>query len=245
MRGTRLLLLTLLCSLALGPALRADDEPSPRHGLGDWSVGFGAGLPSGLTAKGWLDHDLALDLGVGSLGFGSTEASAGLSYHLWGLFHSDRDDLAYRLPLYLGLGGMVLADQSQPDPGSTLRAGVRATLGISYIFPEPFELFAEASPAVLFTPAKPLIGVLGSVGARYYLFNGGKPNLDRPKPAAKAALAPAEAPISSRPAVDVLDQASPAQEPSPSSSSATSAEPSGTPTAVPMLRRVGGQEEHN
>jgi hypothetical protein len=231
------MLFMLLCSMALGPALRADDPPSPRHDLGDWSVGFGAGLPSGLTVKGWLDHDLALDLGVGSLGFGSTEASAGLSYHIWGLFHSDRDDLAYRLPLYLGVGGLILADQSQPDPGSTLRTGVRATLGISYIFPEPFELFAEASPAVLFTPAKPLIGVLGSVGARYYLFNGGKPNLDRPKPAPKPV---ADAPVSSRPSVDVLDEPSPAPQPS-----AAEPTPMPTPTAVPMLRRVGGQEDRN
>jgi hypothetical protein len=117
---------------------------------------------------------------------------------------------------------------------------VRATLGISYIFPEPFELFAEASPAVLFTPAKPLIGVLGSVGARYYLFNGGKPNLDRPKPAVKPEPAAEEKPVSSRPAVDVLDQASPAPQPS-----AAEPTPVPTPTAVPMLRRVGGQEDHN
>jgi len=243
MRGCFLSLSLLLLGLALGPALRADEPVAEaRHGLGDWSVGFGAGLPSGLTAKGWLDHDLALDLGVGSLGFGSTEASAGLSYHFWGLFHSDRDDLAYRLPLYLGVGGLILADQSQPDPGSTLRSGVRATLGISYIFPEPFELFAEASPAVLFTPAKPLIGVLGSVGARYYLFNGGKPNLDRPKQAVKPAVErqAVDAPMSSHPAVDVLDEPSPTPQPI-----AAEPTPMPSPTAVPMLRRVGGQEDHN
>jgi hypothetical protein len=241
MKRTRLLSLAMLLAPLLGLQAATDD----RHGLGDWSVGFGAGLPSGFTAKGWLDRDLALDLGLGSLGFGSTEASAGLSYHLWGLFHSDRDELEYRLPLYFGAGAMLVGDQQQPDPGSALHAGLRATLGISYIFPEPFELYAEASPAVLFTSDKPLIAVLGSVGARYYLFNGGRLNPMRPAPAAKpAADAPREAPVSAHPAVDMLDEPTPTPAVTATAEPTWEPTPQPSPTVVPMLRRVGGEADH-
>jgi hypothetical protein len=152
---------------------------------GNMALGVQAGNASGASLKAWFNDDLALDVRAGSMGFGELYGSGQAQFHAWGLFKSERDDLEYRVPVVIGAGAFLLHNTAAEKDGT--QAGVLASLGLAYIFPEPFELYAEASPALLLS-AVPKFAVLGAVGARYYFDGAGV------KPQKAAKIKPVKAP---------------------------------------------------
>lgn len=94
--------------------------------------GFGAGFilgePTGLSLKGWLSRNTALDFDVGGEWERRSAVQLNADYliHSFDLIHVDRGEL----PVYFGLGGRL----GFPEHRDT-RAGFRFPAGIAYEFP--------------------------------------------------------------------------------------------------------------
>lgn len=155
MKSSRLWL--FVCIVALLAGLRPDHARAQGTG-GDFGIGVMLGEPTGISVKSWLTDNTAFDVGAAWSIAGQGEA---LHMHADYLRHSwfpQNPQLAF----YYGIGGRVLfADDA--------KAGVRAPLGLSYLFEElPFDLFMEAVPIIDVHPEVRLAGN-GAVGIRYYI----------------------------------------------------------------------------
>jgi hypothetical protein len=157
----RKLIFTLFLATAtldlLGQDLdRLDDGPNRRLGIGAI-----LGEPTGLSVKYWLSNRNAVDGGV-AWSFSERD-----SFHLHAdyLFHNF-DWLRPRtgqMPVYFGAGGRVLFEERRDN-----RAGIRAPIGISYIFDRyPLDAFVEVAPILDLTPGTKLEFNAG-IGLRFY-----------------------------------------------------------------------------
>lgn len=130
---------------------------------GDQGYGLLVGIPSGVSAKYWLNDLSALDGGVGVVG-GDWEVHADFLYHDFRWY--ERLNMAppsrdAEVPFYFGIGPrLVFADERE--------FGLRLPAGFSYLpHADIWEVFAEVAPVVRLTPDWGLNGDI-AVGARYY-----------------------------------------------------------------------------
>jgi len=113
------------------------------------ALGIMLGEPTGLSAKKWLNEDMAIDGGMAW----SFAEEANLHIHsdvLWHNWHVLDDafevDDSGRLPLYYGIGGRLKA-------GDDTRLGVRFVIGAAFIFEyAPFDVFFEIVPIMDLIP---------------------------------------------------------------------------------------------
>lgn len=141
--------------------------------------GFGLGImlgePTGISAKGWIGADRAID--------------AGLAWGVWhgSYFHLHADYLFHnmdlisvpkgRMPLYYGpglrmrswSGGRYWRKGEWHDyDGSHVDIGVRFPVGLAYLFDgAPVDVFVELVPTLDLLPATSL-DMDAAIGARYW-----------------------------------------------------------------------------
>lgn len=134
-------------------------------------IGVGAmtGTPNGLSIKGWIGEDIAID---GALSFTLGENVSSLYLHSDVLLHNDLSDDGFNveegtLNLYYGAGIRL----QWLDVADDLYTGIRGPAGISYMFEQaPGELFFELVPTIDLNPSF-RFSFGGGIGARYYLGN--------------------------------------------------------------------------
>lgn len=156
--GSIVLSLGLFCAAAHA---QSPAEPNVEHHFG---LGLIVGHPNGLSLKGYLSPDTAID---GAIGFGDTFRILHLhADYLWH-FAVQRWDAA-SLQLYLGAGA-ELESHSHPGPRSDTDFffGVRAPFGFSLMFSAPFDVFAELVAGAWFAEEAHL-HVDAALGARYW-----------------------------------------------------------------------------
>jgi hypothetical protein len=130
---------------------------------GDVGLGIQAGIdiPTGLTAKFWLDQTSAIDAAVGwNLIHDRISMSAGYLYHF---------PLSVRsgdLFVYVGVGGIlgIWGDDSR-DNGD-LRLSGRIPVGLEFIY-DPISFYGELDPIIDLIPATD-IDIGGGIGFRFY-----------------------------------------------------------------------------
>lgn len=135
---------------------------------GDQGYGVMLGNPSGLSAKVWIDENVAFDGAVG-VARGEFDIHADLLIHrfkwlhttrpAWGSFQQavDRNEL----PFYFGIGARLLFEEDK-------EFGIRLPLGLSYLRSgSPWEFFGEIAPVIRVTPDTGFNGDF-AVGVRYY-----------------------------------------------------------------------------
>lgn len=135
-----------------------DYNPDRRSGFG---IGVVVGEPTGLTLKGWLDDQNALDAAVGW----SFESRTSLNVQMSWLWHNFDLIPVSRgsLPLYVGVGGRYKEVNRQAD-----RWGIRIPVGLAYhVEPVPLEVFGEIAPIVDLSPSS-RASLSASIGVRYY-----------------------------------------------------------------------------
>ena len=160
--------LTLCTLLAAGVASFGAAQERPGNGFG---VGVMVGEPTGLSLKKWIRDDRALDAGIAWSFSGSD------SLHLHADYLVHRFDLLSgpaakgRMPLYFGLGARVKLhgdDNGKGRDDGDARVGVRAPLGITYLFDDaPFDLFVEVVPVLDLVPDTD-VDLNAAIGARFY-----------------------------------------------------------------------------
>lgn len=143
-------------------ASRAEAQVERHFGLG-----LIVGHPTGLSLKGYLTPDTAID---GAIGFG--EATRHIHLHADYLWHFDVQHWeASKLQLYLGLGP-ELEFHAHPSRGASdsrtdFFIGARAPFGFSLMFGPPFDVFAELAAGVWFLK-DPRVHVDAALGGRYW-----------------------------------------------------------------------------
>jgi len=125
---------------------------------GGFGAGFELGQPIGVSGKLWLSSLSAVDAGIGYHYNHNMDLHSDFLIHSYAL-----GDLGgHPLPVYLGLGGRILA-------GDDTQFGLRIPFGMAYLLsPNHIELFAEIAPVIDLSS----IGadVDGLVGIRFYSF---------------------------------------------------------------------------
>ena len=126
--------------------------------------GFGVGLiliePTGISAKGWVSENNALDLGL-AWSFrneGSFHAHADYLWHFPEVISSTE-----QFTLYTGIGARILARRKD-----NALLGVRVVGGLAY-WPRgvPLDIFVEVAPIVDLAPATEL-SANGGIGVRFF-----------------------------------------------------------------------------
>ena len=149
-----------LLAAALWLAMPARAEATDPGGFG---LGLIVGDPTGVSMKGFLSQDVAIDgaIGFGILGRGHFMAQADMLWH----FDIQRwPEMA--LDLYLGVGPRVgIRDRRRDDE---LLIGGRGPIGIALAFSgAPFDVFLEAA-AGLWLVERFGFDVDAAIGARYW-----------------------------------------------------------------------------
>ena len=131
--------------------------------------GFGLGIiigePTGVSGKGFLSHNTAID---GAVAWSFVDEG---SFHIHGDFLLHDYDLISvddgRLPVYYGIGGRIKFKNK--DKGTTDdKVGIRVPVGLAYEFPgNKVDIFLEVVPVLDLSP-KSQVTVNASLGARYY-----------------------------------------------------------------------------
>ncbi len=129
---------------------------------GKVGVGITLGEPIGASVKYFFNDTMAID---GAAGWSAHDHS-GLYLHSDILWHN-YDLLPVsngRLPVYFGVGGLFRAR----DHGEDNQVGIRAPVGISYMFDNvPVDIFAEIGPAIDVSPS--IRGeITGGIGVRFW-----------------------------------------------------------------------------
>jgi hypothetical protein len=131
---------------------------------GKFGLGLVLGDPSGLSGKLWLDREHAVDFALGTYGYYLGQTYNGVNLHadyLWhryGVFGNRSTEVGTRMPLYLGVGGVL------SSPGTL---GARGVVGVTYIFEQPFDVFLELAPTLLLAPDVG-VGIDAGLGGRFY-----------------------------------------------------------------------------
>lgn len=143
------------------------------------SNGFGAGIilgePTGISLKGWIAEDRAID---GALAW-SLRSGSYFSIHADYLFHNMTLILINkgRLPLYYGPGARLRSwtghrhwhnGRWHAHDGSRASLGIRFPVGLNYL-PEnaPVDIFLEVVPALDLLPST-TFDIGAAIGARYW-----------------------------------------------------------------------------
>ncbi len=145
-------LLTLCILFGIGKNVNAQDT--------GWGLGVMMGIPTGISAKYWIDEESALDFGFA---YSFVSPSSGLSMHcdyVRHLFNVIKSD--YEIPLYYGFGGRLKIIDSKGFIGARGVAGI-LILGKSI----PIDAFFEVAPVFNLFPETSLHIDL-AIGARYY-----------------------------------------------------------------------------
>ena len=152
-------------SLGVDKTLSAEEKI--RQGFG---VGVIIGEPTGLNVKKWISDTTAID-GAAAWSFydfNSFQLQADYLWHNFDLLKTE--DLPGRLPVYWGVGVRIKFKGENDGKGNDerTRVGVRAPVGISYLFHDvPVDLFAEVVPILDIAP-ETKFGIGVAIGARYY-----------------------------------------------------------------------------
>ena len=133
------------------------------------SLGVGAiiGTPNGLSVKGWIGENAAVD---GALSFTLGENTSSVYLHSDVLIHKSLDDEGVdvesgSLQFYYGAGIRLQWFEVIDE----VYTGIRGPAGITYQIEEsPAELFFELVPTIDINPAF-RFSFGGGIGARYYL----------------------------------------------------------------------------
>lgn len=153
-----------LISLCAAQAVLAAQPDKGRHGVG---LGVILGEPTGISAKGWLDKETAVDAAAAWAfsGHSSFQVHADYLKHVYDVI--DASSLGGRLPFYYGVGGRVKFHDERNGAADT-RVGVRIPFGFTYL-PDgaPFDLFFEIVPVLDATPSTDL-RLNAAIGGRYY-----------------------------------------------------------------------------
>lgn len=158
----RVFLLVALTSGVFYGASRAEAQAERHFGLG-----LIVGHPTGMSLKGYLTPDTAID---GAIGFGDTFRHIHMhADYLWH-FEVQRWE-ASNLQLYLGVGP-ELEVHTHPAPAredgrTDFFIGARAPFGFSLMFSAPFDVFAELAAGLWFVE-DPRVHVDAALGARYW-----------------------------------------------------------------------------
>lgn len=150
----KLLLVILFCGalLAISNAVTAQES----------RIGVGAMIndPTGLSAKVWLNENLAID---GALSFSLAENSSRIYFHTSVLEHRAMDTENFQL--YYGLGMRLIWTDVTDD----FITGLRIPGGVAYsIEDSKIEPFFELVPTLDFSPSF-RFGFAGALGLRLYL----------------------------------------------------------------------------
>ncbi|MDP2599618.1 MAG: hypothetical protein Q8P84_02650 [Deltaproteobacteria bacterium] len=132
---------------------------------------FGAGLylgePTGITLKGYLTEQLAIN-GVAAWSF-TTDSLMVIGDVVFDFFDIPVDSDAVNIPFYAGAGAVISIDGGRGagrSDGTT--AGVRIPVGVAFQWTRhPVEAFVEVGPGVRLAPNTEF-DLTGGVGARYY-----------------------------------------------------------------------------
>ena len=156
----------LMCAMVV----QGDDamvlKNSPADISEDYTGKFGAGIilgePTGLSAKYWLNQELAID---GAAGWSIHDDS---EFYFHGDFLVHKFDLIPvpegKLPFYLGGGAFARFREGHHDN----QLGVRVPIGVSYMFADlPVDIFAEIAPGIDLTPST-RVDFSGGIGIRYW-----------------------------------------------------------------------------
>ncbi len=136
----------------------SSDPASARMGAGDLGIGVYAPNPIGVTAKYWLNSELAVAVAAGAQDNEWT-GHIDILAHLPELLPQPKGEK--RLPAYLGLG--LKGKDESPN-----LFGIRFIFGVAYHARyEPLELFAEVGP-VLRVDRGLKTDIDGGGGLRYY-----------------------------------------------------------------------------
>ena len=123
------------------------------------AVGAMINSPTGLSAKLWLNDEVAVD---GAFSFNIGDFS-NFYFHSDALLHEQTNNA--NLIIHYGLGARLFWS----DASSDVRASLRAPAGVSYAIEDTdFEGFFEFAPTLDFSPDF-LFGFGGAVGMRVYL----------------------------------------------------------------------------
>ncbi len=127
--------------------------------------GFGAGIilgePTGLSFKGWTSGTNAIDAGI-AWSFRNPSSFHFHADYLWHNFSVFKT--TETIPLYYGIGGRVKIGKD----GEDTRFGVRAVIGVDYIFKSaPVDIFLELAPVVDLVPGTDLTAN-GGLGVRFW-----------------------------------------------------------------------------
>ena len=139
---------------------------SSSYNSSDHAGKFGAGAtfgePIGADVKYWFNEKMAIDGAIGYSFHDNTELylHSDILWHAFHLFPVSQG----QLPLYFGVGGLV---RFKTD-GNSNQVGIRAPVGISYLFENtPVDIFMEVAPTLDIAPG--LRGeVTGGMGVRYW-----------------------------------------------------------------------------
>lgn len=160
--------MTVIIALAMIVALCGIANAEPRDGIG---IGVIVGEPTGLSLKKWIGDDRAMDAGIGW----SFSENDSLHLHADYLFHrfdliSD-PEMKGKLSPFFGIGARVKLKEENNGKGANdddALVGVRAPLGLSYLFSDAlFEVFAEIVPVLDIAPDTDF-ALNAAIGARLY-----------------------------------------------------------------------------
>lgn len=139
------------------------ESPVERH----FGLGLIVGHPTGMSLKGYLSRDTAID---GAIGFG--DSFRHIHVHADYLWHFEVQRWqASNLQLYLGVGP-ELQVHARPGPAradgrTDFYLGARAPFGFSLMFDAPFDVFAELVAGLWFLE-EPRVHIDAALGARYW-----------------------------------------------------------------------------
>ena len=159
----RLVIVTMIALGAAQSAAAAQPDTATK-GLG---AGIILGEPTGLSLKGWIDRDSAVDAAAAWAFSGNSSFQIHADYlkHVFGIINTG--DIGGRLPFYYGVGGRVKFHDERNGEANTL-VGVRIPFGLTYLPDnEPFDLFFEIVPVLDATPSTDL-RLNAAIGGRYY-----------------------------------------------------------------------------
>lgn len=132
---------------------------------------FGAGLylgqPTGITLKGYLTEQLAIN-GVAAWSFTNNSFMV-IGDAVYDFFDIKTDSSKVNIPFYAGAGA-IIAINGERGSGRTngTTAGVRVPVGVAFQWTNhPIEAFLEAAPGIRIAP-NTQFQMTGGVGARYY-----------------------------------------------------------------------------
>jgi hypothetical protein len=149
------------------------------HSLAAQDSGFGLGImlgdPTGITGKGWIGGDKAIDFGVAwNFAYsGSFHLHADYLFHNMDLITVGKG----RLPLYYGPGIRIRAwgdngyyrhGRYYDYNGSYTQIGARIPVGLAYLFDgAPVDVFVEIAPTLNLIPNM-YLDFDAAIGARYW-----------------------------------------------------------------------------